>query len=637
LPAHPLIVVPIDSNPSAGRAGKLRYALALARGLVAAEELARIRGDLAQVEQQVQAAIREQVAALASPELAEVAWYFRSAFAAPALEQLWNQQPDAEAPIRDTLARLLTARFMARAVRCVVLHHHPMGIADTENLGMTHQDVYLTLANAGAFLQACRESNVSLILHGHKHFPCRMVVGLPGAGSEFVGVVGAGSATLRSSMAAPSANLIRIARTGEVRVSRRDLVGEPQPQTSDELVVRSWSQVKWHLQKVAEELSLWTVERVVVHVHVFDTGDALLTQELFGLKAKPGAIEHDAAGRWIRFPLRFDGVGGGEPEVACSTIDVTQRDRIGQAVRKLTYSPEIARARGFVRVDLTTEQVPALSFSVRYLAFASFATNPWQLWCLRKDHEACTMRVSLPTHDTFSLDVAFDGALPQLQRVCEDSADIVGETEQDSIQLDTSPIATSAHLSVRRPLWGVRYGVRWRIDRPTGTRGFRCLTLPQATLDRLAPRLEQAAAAHGAEVTLFVVAPTGGRHQLLPAYRAPAAAAARAPRTWPIGVGIAGRAAWLESTILWANPETPDTVDFYLEEPGAPRHEAIVAGPVHAVEGFPVAVLSAATRTDNAFARAVKAALGAGGEPRPERLDWYWQLLETVEETCLEA
>lgn len=634
-----LLIVPIDSNPGHGEA-RIPWAAPLARGMVPQAELLRLDDAWKSLETKIREALKKRVDGIDSSELGDVVWYLQTAFPMDVLESVWNAGSQERA--RKILVNVLTARFMARAVRCVVLHHHPMGIADTEGLGLTHQDAYLALTNAGDFLQRCLQHDVSLVLHGHKHFPFRMVVGIPGVDIERLGVVGAGSTTLRGSIAAPSANVLRVTATGEVSVKRIDLIGNHKQQPPKDLVVRSWSQVKAHLKQVAEQQSKWTVDRVTVDVQVFSTGDALMLLDFVGLAAKSGlqpsgVVEQDAGGQFfVRYPIQLRGIGGGLPTCACTTVDWSQRNQIGGATLHVTFFPESASWRGFVRINVTTPAVPNLRLTLRFLMFAAMATNPWQAWCLFGDQdrdERFLVRASVPTSRAFLLDIRHDEApFEHVQQIYDDPSGIISQSELESIQLDVGPRRDHLRMSVASPLWGARYGVGWQLQSDQTAPRFAIQAWNPAVLSQFEKELRERAAAHRVELTLFAIAKSANsRCHLQSIIRVPPRDG-RPPRTWPIGVGVAGRAAWLQTAILWAKHVSEEAdVDFYLPEPNEPVHEAVVAIPIHGANGYAIGVLSFATRHATELAQAVREALKDDSEPPPSSLEWCWQLATQIE------
>src|SRR5207248_4883801 len=57
-----------------------------------------------------------------------------------------------------------------RAFKIVVLHHHPLPIADAEEAGFFATDGFLGLDDAGIFMREMAARRIDLVLHGHKHY-----------------------------------------------------------------------------------------------------------------------------------------------------------------------------------------------------------------------------------------------------------------------------------------------------------------------------------------------------------------------------------------------------------------------------------------------------------------------------------
>ncbi|HJQ32082.1 MAG TPA: metallophosphoesterase [Pyrinomonadaceae bacterium] len=107
--------------------------------------------------------------------------------------------------------------------KVVLLHHHPMPIASTENSSRFDDPRYTLLKNAGQFMTNMVKAGVSLILHGHQHAPGYSKAVFPyGRGKEhMITVVAAGS----SGRQVEEYNLITVTDGGKIDLERRSLRG----------------------------------------------------------------------------------------------------------------------------------------------------------------------------------------------------------------------------------------------------------------------------------------------------------------------------------------------------------------------------------------------------------------------------
>ncbi|MEI9893055.1 MAG: metallophosphoesterase [Chthoniobacter sp.] len=82
-----------------------------------------------------------------------------------------------------------------KAFKIVVLHHHPVPIADSEATNYFGKDGFLGLDDAGIFLREMADKGVDLVLHGHKHYPLQTHLRVQaGKITRELAVIAAGSA-----------------------------------------------------------------------------------------------------------------------------------------------------------------------------------------------------------------------------------------------------------------------------------------------------------------------------------------------------------------------------------------------------------------------------------------------------------
>jgi 3',5'-cyclic AMP phosphodiesterase CpdA len=625
-----LIVIPVDSNPDETHRGGLSYAIPLARGCVSQNELERIPASLKWVHESARDKLRSQLDELSVKEIASLTRRLASALTASELERLRTDATNRGFldEIRHRLAGILASSFMARASRAVVLHHHPVGIADTENLGLTEQDVYLTLSNAGDFVRVCRTNRISLILHGHKHAPYRMVLGLPGNDIENLGVIGSGSTTLRTVHGRASGNEICVNKVGEVQVSMFTLTGESWERSEKLLTVRPWSQVRRHLATVATENSQISCEQMNVYARILSTGDAVVTRDYLGLTWRPSAVENG------KLRIAIGAIGGGNGNVQCQASPLSQTDeehRIGRA----EFEPaEIIPGRfdGYVSIPVPSECGGGIRLSVRFTTFAAFAMNSWQSWLAygRADAvESYDWNCSIPVRKrmTAVLSAEGKGFFRDVRVHCSDIDDDVLDAELRSVRVHTSPGSDAAYLHIEEPVWGARYGLEWhphqgpleafspivsRVNARNAAVGSALADAPDASL----------------EVRVFEPSPTRERDRLILI-----STADDSVTRLPVGAGVAGRAAWLGAPVFWCRSRGGSTIealsDFYLPVGGS-RHTAAVALPL-LDRGSLLGVLSVASRTIGTFEDLVRSTLQTTGRRMfPSDFNWIALMAERL-------
>lgn len=262
------------------------------------------------------------------------------------------------------------------------------------------------------------------------------------------------------------------------------------------------------------------------------------------------------------------------------------------------------------------------------------ATNPWQAWCQfgqQDEPERLLVRASVPVRQ-LTLDVLLEDApyLPA-ETLCDDPTGIIDQVEISSIQLTELEQKDRLHLSVNAPVWGVRYGVRLPLKSVSGIPEYGEATWDENVPRTFAAEFEKLFHDHGVEITLFAIKKgrePKARCYLKPVMRAPSNTT-KEGREWPIGFGVAGRAAWLAKAGFWV-PNEKVAVDCYLPEDNEKRHTAIFAVPIRGTSGFVNGVLSCATRQQDNFAKAVGKA-SEGQQDQRTGLEWCFTLAETIE------
>ena len=531
------------------------------------------------------------------------------------------------------LARAFRDLFMARAVKCVMMHHHPVGIAGTENLGLTDQDAYLALLDSGGFLDAARANNINLVCHGHKHIPHRISVMLPGVDREPLGIVGCGSTTFGRDKFGKTANVISVSGAGTVDVELQYLDKQGWETRGKALPLRSWKNVKKHRADAAAGVSRCHMVRRSAEFTVFDNGDALCTHQYEGLESlvENGEIYLPivAQAASVPRPPRFVREGLEDFSLEVRHVDA---DTWGGVVR-------CQRRSGDEKATLTVQ-----SFS-----HCAFATNEWQFYGLYGDidqWESTSLGCSFPVRGSLRLSVRVSDdcelEFTDVTKICNGLSDDENIRERDEIDLHIAPSERQVTVISSGPVWGADYGVKWRWKDAGPVRGLLVTPSVRSSIDELT---ELVATAHdgtsgpklkrASEVVrrLESVFPGDVEACIYAVCRSPSeklvlrqlAANDRLRRNGlqavelPFGVGVAGRCIWTGEVTAWRSVGRASAeeqwADYYYAVGRGTRHTAILTIPIRVTEGdAPIAVLSLGTGTSDSFSSEVAAMLEAGHE-----------------------
>lgn len=630
-----LIVVAIDSNPSERE--HWYSPLPFARGRVRRTELARVSSDIDAVKRELRAHYTERLAELGDADLKRLALRLQARWLRPQLELLRTEgAANGELrTIREALARTLADLHFATSVKCVALHHHPMGIADTDNGGTTSSDVYLALVNSGEFIHTCRTARVNLLLHGHKHFPYRMLVRMPGnpeaEGGQSIGIVGAGT-LLGNEEGHVSFNVIEVSAHGEAD-ARLVEASEAEDHRRDAkgLKVRGWSDVKLELGGVARRLSTISAKELSLFFSVDSSGDAKVTRRYTGIECTSVARAEGA----LYFPVNWRGGAGGIGTIEVASEKGENSELLGQGdVTSIRYDKRDGSHRGFLRIPVSGDP-GSLTLMHSHTRSSSFATNPWQVRCASGaravTHDFISWVCSLPVLKTTRLHIRFPASVQikscrklvtEVTRIF-DGPDGVHHPEVDSVHATVDADRHGISLTAPGPLWGMDYRVEWALADRNAKGGpphrpWREV-VEHVSLDGIAQLFPDC------EIVLYEV-------QLAPYSRGslvPRSFAGRSlpPSThWKIGHGVAGRAAWMREETTWFRRGDPQPPYIATGESGRERH-AVVALPL-VVNDSMVGVLSIAAPT-SASATSLRTGLG----------DELWarcrELAKRVAERCL--
>ncbi len=654
---YPCIVVPLDSNPKA--AAPLRAGVTLSRGVLGHAECKHMADEFARVKECVVTKFSEALAAKPARETALCAMGLHAAFEVHEIKELrraayprMGELPAESVPreLIKRIAEVLSCLYMARAVRCVVFHHHPIGVRSEENVSLTRQDAYELLADSGSFLQAARENQISLVLHGHKHTSHRIAVYLPEKDPEVVGIVGAGSSTQRSKYESATANLITINEAGEVYVELHDSCAHDCSRQPAKVRLRDWSHVRKHLHAEAAKLARYSAKDAQFDVTVLPDGDAIWTVQMRGVRFRrdPG----QPAAQVLEIPIGYEsGTQIGPVQVTCQ---IEEQDHGLQQVvfhpyQEPGYGP--GEWHGCVRIEPTDpEQPTSLTVTIRVMLFTAFAMNSWQAGFMYANNEmpwkeqwswgfGTPIReqvfVGLETTGDRASALTFD----RLYSIYERIDGCVDEQERQEMVVDLTATKQRVAFTVPMPVWGSRYGIGWEWGNQSRTKGQNA---PVFTGLREQLEIEARQARAGGplsplrsdlqellrkgslelEATLHVLTRPSGDDagKLIQIAANPAAGYSLGYEfEMNFGAGVAGRAASLQKTTAWVAkdggaPSEEALIDFYLRGPRNYGHTGVLAIPIP--ERQPLAILSIASRENDDFSDRLREILKPGNRNR---------------------
>ncbi|MCA9670664.1 MAG: metallophosphoesterase [Myxococcales bacterium] len=645
----PCVIVPLDSNPDKKRT--LRGGLALARGVMGTET-SRLCSELASVQGRMREHYSDLLSRRTSEEVYQIARRFLCAFNAAHFEEILKGEPGAgQQSVSKVLVGILARYAFARAAKIVLVHHHPIGVPDTENAGVTSQDAYLLMTDAGEFLRCLRHEGVNLVLHGHKHRPHRIALTLPGVDAEAVGVVGAGSITRGNGHNQATGNLIRVGADGGIDVDLFHL-GRSELNATASLALRRWTHVRQAIRRVAGAEVSTNARSVAVDVLIFpETGDCVVTREYLGVQCPRDKLplqlpiaarsqqitsleydvelEHPSPGQATRHDLTEVGTGN-DPGMRIAMLELDATSPSASANR---------RSEG-----------PSFRVATQVVALSSFAVNGWQARHLFGSDKAALRESyrftsSLPIQEQLTLTVRLRASERSPLRFSDpftvfERPDARPErSEGDEVRLHQSFDRTQVRAAVMEPIWGYRYGLQWTWSRrvagayqAVGEDGAEIAATGPLADETTRERLQRSALAsaerHGAvaaaaaealgmlpteyDATVYsLAASTEGRAQLV--QLACNAGASRRPdhiERLPFGAGVAGRAAWMRAVTLWHDGLEKHTlgslVDCHLRARDTVPHKAVIAVPIP--NGWPCFILQVGSSQPSFRAAVVQAA-----------------------------
>ena len=373
--------------------------------------------------------------------------------------------------------------------RVVLMHHHPMPIAELEFTqksfwrrltGVTEDDRFLMLRNAGTVMRHLTAAGIHLVLHGHRHHRGYAQVAFPQMGdteesSHRMTIVAAGSLGMGPANT-HHFNVVDILPPGGIQVDEWKLEGVDFVRQAtrvlvdeDSLRTERWKQARARHSGETHALADVIHERV----EVTPAGDGLFRRTYRGLRSKDGARPLKdipftfASNSGYVHPNqrpRVQVLGGGDrtgrfevdPEPAHAQTDVLPFARV---VGKVVFEPPVPAGQ---RVDVEINFVLANVYEI-----VSDFLNAQHPECAGNEHVEFNVR-RVPCE---KLLLVVKRPVEMDAWRCDWSARVLGPDKRDDWQeRRSSSVQTCAVegsglfvLTVRNPLSGYNYRVLWKL------------------------------------------------------------------------------------------------------------------------------------------------------------------------------
>jgi len=184
----------------------------------------------------------------------------------------------------------LRSTEMAHLVRIMVLHHHPLPVANTDG-GLVGAEPFMVLHNAGDVTDFASRHSIDLILHGHKHQQQLQGIlpSIAAANSYPIVVAAAGSAARRSNdPRANSFNFITIEDNGRITVESIHYGGSTVPgrAATTERYTESMEIAKLRAFVRASQRCDISSREETFHFRIDELGDLMLEHQTIGLRTR---------------------------------------------------------------------------------------------------------------------------------------------------------------------------------------------------------------------------------------------------------------------------------------------------------------------------------------------------------------
>jgi 3',5'-cyclic AMP phosphodiesterase CpdA len=488
--------------------------------------------------------------------------------------------------------RVKNADAFTKAFKIVVLHHHPLPIADAEESGYWGTDRFLGLDDAGIFMREIATQEIDLVLHGHKHYTFNARIEVT-AGSILrdVTIVAAGSGSKPGHE--NSFNLITIgSRSVEaelwVRTKGVSFFARPAFSILDYDRFRDWAYRLFQNDKETKYIS----ERTVFSYSVLEYGDSDVSCERRGMRS--GQHSNLEA-----IPVR--------KECSHGTFADYQLRKTSDHMVDIDFGPDLNNADGLV-TGITTFKPPvgpetAVSFEETYRLYNAFALTQEQRRRMGgvDAPENVMVKFANPVGE-FVLNIHFakEIELPSDIRLIiysgERSSPDLDELRRWGQHLRVSKLTRTATLAVSKPLRGLTYGMEWDLPPespnplPVAIQG-RCDEIRRKLLEPITRELLRTIfAEEHARLAQEYVTPPDRVHLGLMVYdpnlgclRFVAGVMENAFWDYRLfeGQGIAGRAHKLKCALVYVRRNIKPRMDFSAAPPrGVKRPEILICVPL---------------------------------------------------------
>jgi 3',5'-cyclic AMP phosphodiesterase CpdA len=489
----------------------------------------------------------------------------------------------------------------ASALKIVVLHHHPLPIADSDKTGITNSDAFLGLDDSGIFLREMATHQIDIVLHGHKHhaFNSRIEIAAPSV-RRGLAVIAAGSAT-KDREPERSFNVLHLDQRsvrGELWRLKTGAFGwirESFPIVSyDRYLARAFEDFR------AEPKITHYVERLIVVHSINSAGDSQALTQYFGLKPKESDSKIEIT---VQRKCEHGTFSGHVWRM------LSPADKIARYIADRSASSEL---KGVVQFEPELQEGDVVDVEQRYRLYNAFALNQEQRARIvdgktdsstDANTEVVNVSIGRPivemTIRVHFAEYPMPGHMHVVVRNGDGNED-GGESDRCRGRLFICHASRTASLSVTKPLRGCRYQIVWNLPQAPSRRNIggrtnegRCTVLKRELLDlhgeepKLNPlneifaaesnRLAEGEAADQIEIGLMVYDPAIKRLRFV--------AGELRPSTWNYrlfeGQGVAGRAHKIDQALVVFPNQVSSESDFAAPAaPGAQNPEVIICVPL---------------------------------------------------------
>jgi 3',5'-cyclic AMP phosphodiesterase CpdA len=371
--------------------------------------------------------------------------------------------------------------------RIALIHHHPLPVPAAEILDARHfaertvgrvlggAPEYMLMRNSGVFLKRLLEAQFSLVLHGHLHCTNYWgpVFGDNGAWLEIISAPSFCDCDGRRSF-----GIVELHNDGQVTYSTHWTNAEGWRPAAEQMKCCQYERARDRLVRHLEEQCTKAMRFRCSRVHVvwdvrLPEGDICTTQVLYGLRAVGDAVASEfEMESWASALTRqtFEAAVLGEgPQVR-----VRRRIVNREAGRRAHYSLQFTR-------PLARNEEITLATRRTFVGATFLSQDAQRFWGIAKEevgHETCTHTVRFPC-DELTLVLRFSGSAPErVDLLVSDHQEREVESEQQ-LWRNLFNYANARHtasrgardgridglgtITVRRPLIGHMYSLRWKV------------------------------------------------------------------------------------------------------------------------------------------------------------------------------